>query len=144
FSDKGSGWIISPMGLGNGWTVSNGVYSYSGLGLSQSCTGNSAWTDYTFDTNIQLASLANWPGGVRARVNPANGSGYAVWLYPGTGKAVLYRVGQWDINGAALTELAETPLGFNTSSHDLRIDFRGVQISVSWDGTLVMCANDST
>ena len=38
------------MGLGSGWTAANGVYSLSGAGLSQSCAGNAAWSDYTFDT----------------------------------------------------------------------------------------------
>ena len=71
------------MGFGNGWSVSNGVYSYSGFGFSQSCAGNASWGDYIFDSNIKLANLSNWPGGLRGRVNPATGAGYAVWLYPG-------------------------------------------------------------
>lgn len=144
FTDLGTGWIISPMGLGSGWSVSNGVYSYSGLGLSQSCAGDSAWTDYQFDAGIKLSSLSNWPGGVRARVNPSTGAGYAVWLYPGSGKAILYNVAQWNINGAGLTQLALAPLTFDTNTHDLRMVFRGNLISVYWDGTFLMSATDST
>lgn len=144
FSDLGSGWIISPMGLGTGWKVANGTYSYSGLGLSQSCAGNSAWSDYTFDTNVQLANLSNWPGGVRARVNPSTGAGYAVWLYPGYGKAILYRVSQWDINGPGLIQLAVAPLTFDLSKHDLKLTFAGNLISVYWDGISLMSASDAT
>jgi hypothetical protein len=145
FTDLGSGWIISPMGLGNGWSVSNGVYSYSGLGLSQSCAGNSAWTDYTFDSNIQLSNMSNWPGGVRGRVNPSTGAGYVVWLYPGSGKAILYRVPQWNINGPGLTQLAVAPLSFDTSSaHDLRMDFHGNVISADWDGVFLTSVTDSS
>jgi hypothetical protein len=144
FSDLGSGWIISPMGLASGWTVSNGIYSYNGQGLSQSCSGNSGWSDYTFDTNVQLSTLSNWPGGVRGRVNPSSGAGYAVWLYPGSAKAILYNVPQWNINGPGLTQLASAPLTFDTGIHDLRMDFRGNVISVSWDGALLMNATDST
>ncbi len=125
------------MGLGNGWTAANGIYSYSGLGLSQSCAGNSAWSDYTFDTNVQLANLSNWPGGVRARVNPSTGAGYAVWLYPGYSEAILYRVPQWNINGPGLTQLAVAPLNFDTSKHDLKMSFAGNVISVYWDGVAV-------
>jgi hypothetical protein len=143
FSDLGSGWIISPMGLGTGWSVANGAYSYSGLGLSQSCAGNSAWSDYTFDTNVQLANLSNWPGGVRARVNPSTGAGYAVWLYPGYHEAILYRVPQWDINGPGLTQLAVAPLTFDTSKHDLKMNFAGNAISVYWDGVVLMSTTDS-
>ena len=144
FNDLGSGWIVSPMGLANGWTVSSGVYSYSGLGLSQSCSGNTNWSDYTFDADVQLSSLSNWPGGVRGRVNPSTGAGYAVWLYPGSGKAILYNVPQWNINGPGLTQLASVPLSFDTASHDLRMDFRGNVISVSWDGAVVMSATDTS
>jgi hypothetical protein len=145
FIDQGTGWIISPMGLGNGWSVSNGVYSYAGYGLSQSCAGNSAWTDYTFDSNIQFSNLSDWPGGVRARVNPSTGAGYAVWLYPALKEAILYRVPQWDINGPGLTQLAVASLGFDTStSHDLQIAFKSSVISIYWDGTFLTSATDST
>ena len=145
FSDLGAGWVVSPMGHGDGWNVNGGVYSFNGSGLSQSCTGNSGWSDYTFDTNVRLSALNNWPGGVRGRVNPSTGAGYAVWLYPASGMAILYRVSQWDINGSGLTVLAQAPLSFDVSNfHDLQIAFAGSQISVSWDSTLLMRASDST
>jgi hypothetical protein len=144
FTDLGTGWIISPMGGGAGWTVSNGVYKYNGGGLSQSCAGNSAWTNYNFDANIQLSSLSNWPGGVRARVNPSTGAGYAVWLYPGSGLAILYKVGQWNINGSSLTQLAQSTLSYDTAVHDLTVGFSGTLITVSWDGRQLMAVNDST
>ena len=121
------------------------MYSFNGSGLSQSCTGNSGWSDYTFDTNVRLSTLNNWPGGVRGRVNPSTGAGYAVWLYPASGMAILYRVSQWDINGAGLTVLAQAPLSFDANNfHDLQIAFAGSQISVLWDSNLLMRASDST
>ncbi len=144
FADNATGWIISPMGLGSGWSVSNGSYSYSGLGLSQSCTGNVAWTDYTFDSNVKLSNLQNWPGGIRGRVNPATGAGYAVWLYPGSGLAILYKVGQWDVNGSVLTQLASANMTFDTNVHDLKLAFRGTIITVFWDGNQIMSASDSS
>jgi hypothetical protein len=144
FTDLGTGWILSPMGNAGGWTASGGIYTYNGGGLSQTCAGNSAWTNYNFDTNIQLASLANWPGGVRARVNPSTGAGYAVWLYPGTGSMILYKVGQWNINGAVLTQLAQAPLTFDTATHDLTVAFSGSLITVSWDGRQLMSVTDTS
>lgn len=144
FADQGLGWIVSPMGLANGWTVANGVYSYGGLGLSQACAGNSSWTDYTFDTTVQLSNLSNWPGGVRGRVNPSTGAGYAVWLYPALNELVLYRAPQWNINGPGLVQLASAPLTFDTVAHDLQINFSGSTISVSWDGVLLISAADTT
>ena len=140
-----NGWITSPLGGPSGWSISNGVYSYNGSGLSLSCAGNTGWTNYDFDTNIKLSNLNNWPGGVRGRVNPSTGAGYAVWLYPGTGMAVLYRDAVWNINDSSLTGLASANLQFDTTAfHDLKMSFRGNQISVLWDGHLLMTATDST
>jgi hypothetical protein len=143
FQGLANGWIISPMGFGSGWSVSNGVYSYSGIGFSQSCAGNASWGDYIFDSNIKLANLSNWPGGVRGRVNPATGAGYAVWLYPGSSQMILYSVSQWNINNGAV-QLASAPLTFDTGTHDLKLDFHGNVISVYWDGTYMMSATDSS
>ena len=144
FTDLATGWIVSPMGNSAGWSVASGVYKYNGSGLSQSCAGNSAWTNYSFDTNIQLSSLSNWPGGVRARVNPSTGAGYAVWLYPGSGSIILYNVGQWNINGSVLTQLAQSPLTFDTAVHDLTVGFSGSLITISWDGRQLISVNDTT
>jgi hypothetical protein len=143
FANLAAGWIISPMGLGAGWSVSNGVYTFNGSGFSQSCAGNAGWSDYTFDTNVQLSTLSNWPGGVRGRVNPSTGAGYGVWLYPGSGLVILYRIPQWNINGSGVTNLVQAPLTFDTKVHDLQMVFQGGQISVYWDGTYLMGANDS-
>jgi hypothetical protein len=145
FSGLGAGWIVSPMGNAAGWSASNGVYTYNGAGLSQTCAGNSAWTNYTFDTNIKLSSLSNWPGGVRARVNPATGAGYIVWLYPGSGLVVLYRVGAWSVNDPSLTELGSAVLSYDdTTTHDLTVALSGSQITVSWDGRSLITATDAT
>jgi len=144
FTDLGTGWVISPLGLGSGWSVKNGVYSFNGSGLSLSCAGNTNWSDYSFDTNVQLSNLSNWPGGVRGRVNPSTGAGYAVWLYPGSGLAILYRVSQWSVNGSGLATLAQSALTFDTNAHDLQMIFQGSQISVYWDGRFLMTASDAS
>jgi hypothetical protein len=145
FSDLGTGWIISPLGNAGGWSALNGVYAYNGAGLSQSCAGNTAWSDYTFDTNIKLSSLSNWPGGVRARVNPATGSGYLVWVYPGSNLIMLYKVAAWSVNDPSLTLLGQATATFDTTAyHDLGVDLHGTQISVYWNGTLLISATDST
>ena len=145
FSGLGAGWIVSPMGNAAGWSASNGVYTYNGSGKSQICAGNSGWTDYVFDTNIRLTTLNNWPGGVRARVNPATGAGYFVWLYPGSGLAILWRVGVWNVDDSSLTQLGSAPLSFDTTTtHDLTVAFHGSQISVSWDGRSLITATDAT
>jgi Viral BACON domain len=144
FTDLGTGWIVSPMGNASGWSASNGIYRYSGIGLSQTCAGNPAWSNYIFDANIQLSLLSNWPGGVRARVNPSTGAGYVVWMYPGSSQIILYKVGTWNINDSSLTQLAAAHLNFDTTAtHDLQIAFQGNTISVRWDGTFLMSAADT-
>jgi hypothetical protein len=121
------------------------VFSYNGAGLSVACAGNSAWTDYSFDAGIKLSNLSNWPGGIRGRVNPTTGAGYVVWLYPGYGTAVLYKVGNWNINDSSLTQLAQTSLTFNTSAtHDLQLNFSGSHITVSWDSQQIMSVTDTS
>jgi N,N-dimethylformamidase beta subunit-like, C-terminal/Domain of unknown function (DUF4082)/Viral BACON domain len=145
FNDSATGWIISPMGGAAGWSVSNGVYSFNGSGLSQSCSGNTGWTNYTFDTNIQLSNLSNWPGGVRARVNPSTGAGYVVWLYPATSQVILYKVAAWSVNDASLTQIGQGAQTFTTTgSHDLQVALYGSSITVSWDGKVIISATDSS
>jgi len=144
FSSNAAGWVVSPMGHADGWSVSNNIYTYAGFGASQSCTGNANWEDYTFDTGIRFSSLSNYPGGVRARVNPATGAGYALWFYPGSGLVKLYSVGQWNIDSGAIF-LAQATLSYDTTTfHDARMDFSGSTIDVYWDGVEIMAVTDPT
>jgi hypothetical protein len=142
FTSGATEWIASPLGLADGWSVSNGVYTYSGIGHTQSCAGNANWTDYTATVGVQVPSLSNYPGGVRARVNPATGAGYAVWLYPGSNLIKLFRVPTWDIDGGPTVLVAQANLAFDTAFHDLQIDFRGNLIRVLWDGAVLITTAD--
>jgi Viral BACON domain len=144
FSAAAQGWMISPLGHANGWSAAGDIYTYAGLGASESCAGNGNWGDYTFDTGIRFSSLLNYPGGVRARVNPSTGAGYALWFYPGSGLVKLFSVGQWNIDSGA-TLLAQAALSFDTTKfHDARMVFQGSTISVYWDGIPVISVTDST
>jgi len=145
FSDGGLGWVISPLGHANGWSVQGNVYQYAGFGASEACSGNSGWADYTFDTSILLSSFQNYPGGVRGRVNPSTGAGYAAWLYPSDHLLKLFSVPQWNIDGGNTVLLAQAALNFDTTSyHTLRLDFQGNLISVLWDSAPVLSVVDST
>src|SRR3989441_9307244 len=83
------GWTISPLGGAAGWSVVDRVYTYDGGGHTQSYRGTASWTDYTLEAKIRLATLNNYPGGIRGRVDPGTGAGYAVWVYPATGEIRL-------------------------------------------------------
>lgn len=145
FANQAAGWVTSPLGNGSGWTVSSGVYSYNGQGKSQSCSGNAGWTNYILDANVKLSNGSNFPGGLRARVNPATGASYFVWLYPAEGLIKLWRVGTWNVDDASLTLLGSATITYDTTAfHDLQISVQGSQIVVSWDGISKITATDST
>jgi len=146
FSAGAGNWTISPLGNAAGWSVANSTYSFNGQGPSQAYAGNPSWTDYAFSLDYQLSSLNNYPGGIRGRVNPATGAGYAAWIYPATGLLRLWRVGQWNIDtDSTLTLLGQpTPIAIDLNPHNVTLSFQGTQISVYLDNTLVIQVNDST
>ncbi len=147
FNDgNANGWTISPLGNAAGWSVVGGVYTYNGGGHTQSYTGDATWADYTIQADIELSSLSNWPGGIRGRVNPDTGAGYAVWLYPANGQIVLWRATGWNIDSPGLTQLGTAGgIAFDTSNfHTVRITFAGSTITVYYDGALVITAADAT
>jgi hypothetical protein len=103
-------WQPSPLGLAGNWDASAGTASYNGGGHTQLWTGDGAWTDYRFEVKVRLATGQNYPGGIRGRIDPATGAGYAAWLYPGDGVIKLFRAAAWNIDTAGLTLLAQTPV----------------------------------
>jgi hypothetical protein len=140
------GWSNSPFGNGAGWSVANGALTYNGGGHTQLYRGDAGWTDYTLDVAIQLHSLNDWPGGIRGRVNPSTGAGYAVWLYPASGQIVLYRATGWNIDTPGLVVLGSANgIAFDAVNfHRVRLNFQGDQIRVFWDAALVITATDAT
>jgi hypothetical protein len=143
--DSTATWNASPLGLASGWTHAGGAFDYAGIGHTQQYSGASNWGNYTFEVKVKLFSLQNFPGGVRGRINLANGTGYAVWLYPGTSSIRLFRVGGWNIDSPGLVTLASTSLTYDTTQfHTLRLSFQGATIQVFWDGVLTLSATDTT
>src|SRR5438093_1562020 len=139
------GWTISPLGQAAGWRVVDRVYTYDGGGHTQSYRGTASWTDYTLEAKIRLATLNNYPGGIRGRVNPGTGAGYAVWVYPATGEIRLVRATAWSIDSPELTVLGvATGVPFDVGAfHTLRTTFTGTAISVYYDGILALRATDT-
>ncbi len=143
-SGTASNWLISPLGNGQNWSVTNGAYAYNGLGPTQSFTGSQSWTDYTFSADFQLASTSNYPGGIRARLNLSTGAGYGVWFYPGSGLVKLFAIGQWNIDSGSLSLLAQAPMTFDTNVHNVRIDMQGATIQVFYDNVQIIQVTDTT
>ncbi len=122
----------------------NGAYTYSGGGHTQSFAGSSAWTDYTVATDFQLASLDDYPGDLRGRVNTGTGASCGAWMYPAQGVLKLFRIGQWNID-ADLSLLGQSgQLVMDTSWHNLRLVFTGTTIQVYYDNALAISATDAS
>jgi len=138
------GWTISPLGHAAGWSVVGGVYTYDGGGHTQSYRGEPFWSDYTLEAKIRLSTLSSYPGGIRGRVDPATGAGYAVWVYPDRGEIRLFRATAWYIDSPGLTLLGiASGIRFDTGTfHTLRVTFTGSIIRVYYDEALVMRASD--
>jgi hypothetical protein len=140
-----NGWNPSPLGRGQFWTATSGTLVYGGGGHTQLVTGQSAWTDYTVEARFRLASLSNFPGGLRGRVNLSTGAGYEIWLYPATSEMALFRVTGWSIDTAGLTQLGRVTVPFDTANfHSLRLTFSGSTISAAYDGQVRITVTDAT
>jgi hypothetical protein len=144
FSSGAGNWSISPLGNAAGWSVVNGAFSYNSVGESEQYAGSSAWTDYTVSTDFQLASVNDYPGGLRGRVNTTTGASYGVWIYPAERVLKLFRIGQWNID-ADLTVLGQSAqLPIDTNAHNLRLVFKGTTIQVYFDNALAISATDAS
>jgi hypothetical protein len=137
-------WTVSPLGNSAGWTSSGGSIHYNGGGESQLYTGSSTWTDYDLNVNLTLANLSDYPGGIRARVNPATGAGYALWMYPAEHTLTIYSVVNWAIGNGYTTLSSTSNITFDTNPHTLRLSVHGTQISAYFDGVQVLTVADST
>jgi hypothetical protein len=139
-------WTPSPLGLAGHWDGSAGTAAYDGGGHTQLWAGSGTWTDYTLEGKFVLANGSNYPGGLRGRVDPATGAGYAAWIYPGDGVIKLFRAVAWNIDTSGLTLLAQASVGTIAPStvHTLALTFSGDQISVVFNGTPVISTTDST
>jgi hypothetical protein len=145
FSDgDASGWTISPLGHASGWSVVSGQYAYDGSGHTQAVSGDPTWTDYTLSATITLSQLANYPGGIRGRVDPSTGAAYALWLYPGSGALRLYRASAWNIDAPGLTLLGSVSgIPFDLLPHRYSLTFSGTSIQAARDGTVLIQASDA-
>ena len=137
-------WTISPLGNLAGWTSSGGSLHYNGGGEAPLYAGTSSWTDYDLTVSFTLNNVSDYPGGIRARVNPANGSGYALWLYPAEHSITLFKVINWSIDSGYTSIATTNSITFDTNAHTLRLSAYGNQISAAYDGNTILNATDAT
>jgi hypothetical protein len=153
------GWERSPQNEKNDnvfWGVVDGAFMFDPKGevwssaISQmnfvgtpQVANVSEWTDYELEVDIKHTVAANWPGGIRARVDLDTGGHYAVWLYPGDGRINLYKNPGWDIN-TGLADMGQAAYNPAVDEfHTVKLSCQGDDITVFYDGKEVISAKDS-
>ncbi|HKD13774.1 MAG TPA: hypothetical protein VKE71_04435 [Candidatus Angelobacter sp.] len=137
------GWAISPLGKAQNWTVANSAIQYNGGGHTQIYAGDGAWANYDLQVAVKLATLSDYPGGIRGRVNPNSGASYALWLYPNEKLIKLYRTVAWNID-SGFTLLGQASFTFDTASfHTFELLFNGSAITALVDGNSLISVTDN-
>ena len=131
------------------FTLARGRLSINTLRSSAGGTGNYAnvyydpaetWTDYSVQAQVQYPAGA-FGGGLVGRLNPATGTRYTAWVYPGTSTLNLLEWSDWD-SWASLTAAGIPAVG--EGWHNVQMDFSGSRIRVYWDDSLLIDTVDSS
>ncbi|HEY9137667.1 MAG TPA: BACON domain-containing carbohydrate-binding protein, partial [Terriglobus sp.] len=136
-------WTISPIGGLANWSSTGSALRYNGSGVAPLYAGNAGWTDYDLSVNMTMP-VSNYPGGIRARVNPVDGSGYALWFYPADHTINLFKVVNWNISNGYTLIGSYNNLLFDANAHTYTLSMRGSTLTVLRDGTQLFSATDST
>ena len=124
------------------WEVADGILTtlFPPQGYSL-VYADAIWTDSTIEGRIQLP-----PGGYAAcisgRVDPETGSQYAACVYP-EGLLRLINLDNWTDWSWQLIQIVDIPPA-GTAWHTLKLDLRGNQTRVYYDGSLVIDAMDNS
>ena len=124
------------------WDQAISQFNFTGKGLNVGDPNE--WTDYELEVDLLHEVQANWPGGIRGRVDLKTGSHYAVWLYPGDSRVNLYSNPGWDINTGIVNHGQANYKPEVNKSHTVGLTFEGSTIKVSYDGKVLIEAKDST
>lgn len=134
------------------WLIKSGAWRTSAgrlLGGTNSLNSygfaylTNAWTNYTFEAQVQLPANA-FGAGVGGRLNPVTGGHYAAWIYPenssgGSNLVRLLKFGNWD----SFTTLAQASVAsVGTGPHALKMVFQNERLAVYLDGVRVISTVD--
>ena len=129
------------------WNIVDGVMQGTSAGANYTYLhkpGNHG--DFTIQGRMQMRA-GTFAAGIGARVNPANGAHYGLWVYPdgsagGSNLLKIVKFSNWTTWSAIPLAQASLP-SVGTGYHTLRATFTGPNIQVFWDGVQVINANDS-
>jgi hypothetical protein len=130
--------IFDPQGVPWQQAISQFNFTGKGLGIGDP----NKWTDYELEVDLLHEVQANWPGGIRGRVDLETGSHYAIWLYPGDSRINLYSNPGWDIN-TGLVNLGQAAYKPEVNKfRTLKLTFEGDVIKVFYDGKMLIEKKD--
>jgi len=152
-----SGAFIDDFDDGNfdGWKVQAGDWKVEKGELKFSAGGNCGaslyyedggeWTDYEFEVDMKLVNLSDYPGGIRARLNPKTGESYFTWVYPAQNIIISYVAIAWDCNankGQAAEDDWKTPKAGEWGQ--LKMVVKGEVIESWWKGKKMLSIKDNS
>ena len=124
------------------WDQAISQFNFTGEGLNVGDPNE--WTDYDVEVDVRHKDVANFPGGIRGRVDLDTGSHYVVWLYPGSAKLNLFSNPGWDIN-TALKDHGVAPYKPEVDKwHTVKLSFSGTTIKVFYDGKEMIEVKDNS
>lgn len=123
------------------WDQAISQFNFTGKGLNVGDPNE--WTDYELEVDLLHEVQANWPGGIRGRVDLKTGAHYAVWLYPGDSRINLYSNPGWDINTGIVNHGQANYKPEVNKFHTVTLTFEGSTIKVSYDGKVLIEAKDN-
>jgi hypothetical protein len=152
FSRSATADPLAPWTVGIGkWDITNNVLLGTASGeddYSDLYVGGTNWTDYSVQASITIPTgVSAWDAGLGGRINPVNGDHYLVNIYPeGSGFSAgsvpnpairIIKARGWR-NYGSNPIMAEVGVGtIGGTAHILKATFRGNQITVSLDGTVL-------
>ena len=123
------------------WNQAISQFNFTGEGLNVGDPNK--WTDYDVEVDLRHTEVANFPGGIRGRVDLETGSHYVVWLYPGSSKMNLFSNPGWDIN-TNLKDHGVAPYKPEVNKwHKVKLSFKGNNIKVFYDGKEMIDVDDN-
>jgi hypothetical protein len=125
-----------------GLTINRGIYDALGDGLINPSPSGQFYGyaykktpvqpsgDYRIETDIRFLNHGSYGGGLTARLNPATGQRYAVWVNPETSSLRLVRFSDWT-HWTLDAEIPVSSVGSNW--HHIQMVVRGSSIAVYYD-----------
>jgi putative lipoic acid-binding regulatory protein len=151
-----------PVSLVSPWSVHSGDWSVTGgkllggtnPGFSYGTVfADVAWTNYSVSARIQFPGASAFGASIGGHLNASTGARYEAWVYPegssssvGANALALIKFQDWDLWGYTNTSyvpMVVTNLpGVGTDPHLVKLKFDGSQISVYYDGNLMITTTD--